>query len=196
MNNRAFLRSSLSLSLIFFLIVAGCQKGDGSKHLTLAIVSGVEGDTLKEAAREYQQQTGVHIEVAEFPYANLFEKEMIDLNSASGAYDLIMMDDPWFPRFAKGNYLSDLAPFYQKRNLTVDDDFVPASIALGRHPYETGALYALPYVGNSQLFFYRKDLFEKHSLREPATWDEVLAAAKIISEREQTGAPGGGRLYG
>ncbi len=193
-SNRASLHWLLSLCLIFFLIAAGCRTSDNSPTLTLAVVSGVEGDALKEAAREYQQQTGAHIEVAEFPYANLFEKEMIDLNSATGAYDLIMMDDPWFPRFA--SHLSDLAPFYQKRNLTVDDDFVPASIALCRHPYETGALYALPYVGNSQLFFYRKDIFEKHNLREPATWDEVLTAAKTISERELTGASGGGRLYG
>src|SRR5213075_2812199 len=54
----------------------------------------------------------------------------------------------------------------------------------------------LPYVGNSQLFFYRKDLFQKHSLKEPATWDDVLAAAKTISEQETNGAYGGGKVYG
>ncbi len=52
------------------------------------------------------------------------------------------------------------------------------------------------YVGNSQLFFYRKDLFQKHNLKEPATWDDVLAAAKTISENETNGAPGGGKVYG
>jgi multiple sugar transport system substrate-binding protein len=54
----------------------------------------------------------------------------------------------------------------------------------------------LPYVGNSQLFFYRKDLFEKYNLRAPATWDDVLTAVKTIDERERDGAPGGGRVYG
>ncbi|HEU5130681.1 MAG TPA: extracellular solute-binding protein, partial [Pyrinomonadaceae bacterium] len=49
----------------------------------------------------------------------------------------------------------------------------------------------LPYVGNSQLFFYRKDLFEKHSLNPPATWDDVLAAAKTIQEKET-----GSGMYG
>jgi multiple sugar transport system substrate-binding protein len=67
---------------------------------------------------------------------------------------------------------------------------------LCRHPYETGALYALPYVGNSQLFFYRKDLFEKHSLKGPATWQDVLTAAKVIHENESQGAPGGNRVHG
>src|SRR6185369_8776152 len=75
-----------------------------------------------------------------------------------------------------------------------DDDFVKSSLALCRHPYETGSLYALPYVGNSQLFFYRKDLFEKHGLKEPSTWDDVLTAAKTIQEKETSA--NGGKMYG
>ncbi|HYK21647.1 MAG TPA: extracellular solute-binding protein, partial [Pyrinomonadaceae bacterium] len=58
-----------------------------------------------------------------------------------------------------------------------------------------GPFYALPYVGNSQLFFYRKDLFEKYSLKEPATWNDVLAAAKTIQEKETAGADGA-KTYG
>jgi multiple sugar transport system substrate-binding protein len=69
-------------------------------------------------------------------------------------------------------------------------------MALCRHPYQSGALLALPYVGNSQLFFYRKDLFRKANLKAPASWEEVLNAAKLISEQETAGAPGGGRVYG
>jgi multiple sugar transport system substrate-binding protein len=187
------------LSLILLTLFAGCgqqQQGDG-KQLTLAVNSGVEGDALKQAARDYEAQTGVHINIAEFPYANLFEKELVDLNARTGAYDLIMLDDPWFPRFAEQQVLTDLKPFYEKRGQSgPDNDFVPNSLALCKHPYQTGALYALPYVGNSQLFFYRKDVFQKHTLKEPATWDEVLAAAKLIQERETAGAPGGGKMYG
>jgi multiple sugar transport system substrate-binding protein len=33
-------------------------------------------------------------------------------------------------------------------------------------------------------------------LKEPATWDEVLAAARVISESETAGAPGGARMHG
>lgn len=183
----------------FGLLLSSCS-GTGqrdAKTLTLAINSGVEGDALKQAAKDYEQQTGIHINIAEFPYANLFEKELIDLNARTGAYDLIMLDDPWFPKFASLNVLTDLTPLLQKRGKSgPDDDFVATSIALGREPYQTGALYALPYVGNSQLFFYRKDLFQKHNLKEPATWDDVLSAAKTISENETSGAPGGGKVYG
>ena len=171
--------------------------GPGGKVLTIAINSGVEGDALRQAATDYEQQTGIHINIAEFPYANLFEKELLDLNARTGAYDLIMLDDPWFPKFASLNVLTDLGPLLQKRGKGApDDDFVSSSIALCRSPYQTGALFALPYVGNSQLFFYRRDLFQKHNFKAPESWDEVLRAARTISEQEATGAPGGGKLYG
>jgi multiple sugar transport system substrate-binding protein len=191
----AFALIAITLSILPF---TACQRsGSNGKQLTLAVNSGVEGDALKQAARDYEAQTGVHINIAEFPYANLFEKELIDLNARTGAYDLIMLDDPWFPKFATRESLTDLTQLYEKRGQKgPDEDFVSTSIALCRHPYQTGALYALPYVGNSQLFFYRKDIFEKHNLKEPLTWDDVLAAAKLISESETTGAPDGSRVHG
>ncbi len=187
----------ISIALAALLSLACGRSSTGGKQLTLAVNSGVEGDALKQAARDYEAQTGVRINIVEFPYANLFDKELVDLGARTGAYDLIMLDDPWFPRFATEEFLTDLMPLYQRRNLKgPDEDFIATSLALCRHPYSTGALYALPYVGNSQLFFYRKDIFEKHGLKEPATWDEVLQAARLISERETAGAPSGGRMYG
>ena len=121
-----------ALVIAFGLTLTNCKgkRADG-KVLTLAINSGVEGDALKQAARDYEAQTGVHINIAEFPYANLFEKELIDLNAHSGAYDLIMLDDPWFPKFAALNVLTDLTPLLKQRGMDKpDDDFVSASIAL------------------------------------------------------------------
>ena len=183
------MRATILLTLLLVLTVSCTHRNE----LTLAVVSGVEGDALKQAARDYESQTGTHINIAEFPYTNLFEKELIDLKARTGAYDLIMLDDPWFPRFAGEQLLTDLTPLLQQRGQSgPDSDFVETSVALCRHPYQTGALYALPYVGNSQLFFYRKDLFEKHSLKQPATWQDVLTAAKTINEQENSG----GKVYG
>jgi multiple sugar transport system substrate-binding protein len=154
--------------------------------LTIAVNAGVEGDALKAAAQEYGQQNNLTVNISEFPYANLFEKELVDLVNRTGAYDVIMLDDPWFPRFAGGDNLTELTPLIERRGVAwPDQDFVETSLALCHHPYSTGRLYALPYVGNSQLFFYRRDLFEKYQLNPPATWDDVLDAARVITEREQ-----------
>ncbi|MEK6410283.1 MAG: ABC transporter substrate-binding protein [Acidobacteriota bacterium] len=187
----------LVMSCVGFSLASCKGTGGEAGQITLAVNSGVEGDALKQAARDYETLTGVRVNIAEFPYDNLFEKEQLDLTASTGAYDLIMLDDPWFPRFASEELLTGLTPLYQKRGQSgPDEDYLRSSMALCKHPYESGELYALPYVGNSQLFFYRKDLLQKHGLKDPATWDDVLTAAKTIDERERSGAPGGGRVYG
>ena len=196
---RSIAAALLLLSAFAAASLSACKNSGPatSELLSLAVNAGVEGDALKQAARNYEAQTGVRVNISEFPYDDLFSKEYVDLKAATGAYDLIMLDDPWFPRFATEELLTDLGPLLQKRGQNGPDaDFVGSSIALCRHPYETGALFALPYVGNSQLFFYRGDLFKKHNLKEPATWDDVLNAAKTIDERERDGSPGGGAVHG
>jgi multiple sugar transport system substrate-binding protein len=157
------------LSPVCFLI--SCRAPE--KSFTVAVNAGVEGTALKTAAKEWGAAHGLRIEVVELPYANLFEKEQLDLNSHTGAYDVIMIDDPWFPRMAEGLATLPREP---------DSDFVASCVAVCRSGEKT---LALPYVGNSQLFFYRKDLFAKYSLDAPRTWDEVLAGAKKIGEGEK-----------
>jgi multiple sugar transport system substrate-binding protein len=161
----------------------------------VAINAGVEGDALKAAARDYQKISGIRMEAVELPYGSLFEKEMLDLSSRAGAYDVIMMDDPWFPRLATDGKLTALLPMFQKSGSPGPDaDFINASMELCRQPYPSGALFALPYVGNANFFFYRQDLFEKYGLPEPATWDIVLRAAREIESREVRGRAQ--RMYG
>ena len=144
MNKTFFVRLVAALLILLFLRavrvpLGGCQPGgpdggDGGdvKQLSLAVNSGVEGDALKAAARDYEALRGVKINIAEFPYANLFEKELVDLVNRTGAYDLIMLDDPWFPRFASGQgLLTELGPLYEARGLAgPEEDFVKTSLAL------------------------------------------------------------------
>ncbi len=147
------------------------------RSLTIAVNAGVEGSALKLAAKEWGAARGVRVEVVELPYSNLFEKEQLDLTSRTGAYDVVMMDDPWFPLMSDNGNLAELphAP---------DADFLPSCVQVCKNPSD-GKYFALPYVGNAQLFFYRKDLFAKYNVAPPATWDDVLAAAKTIGEREK-----------
>ncbi len=162
--------------VVAMMVLAGC--GNEPPALTIAINAGVEGDALKAAAAEWGARNRTRVDIVELPYANLFEKELLDLTSRTGAYDIIMMDDPWFPRMAENGQLAPL----EKQP---DADFLTSCLDVCREPYSTGAFYALPYVGNSQLFFYRKDLFDKHGMAAPATWSEVLAAGKKIGAAEK-----------
>ena len=64
------------------------------------------------------------------------------------------------------------------------DDFVEPARRVSRYPVGSGPYYAVPFVGNVELFAYRRDLFEKNGLARPESWTDVLNAAKTISEAE------------
>ena len=163
-------------------LLAACSRPPSGPRLVVAVNAGVEGEALKHAAADYERSAGVRMEIVELPYANLFEKAMLDLDGRGGFYDVIMMDDPWFPRLAAREQLVPLDPLYSNTGAAgPDSDFVPTSLALCREPYPAGRLYALPYVGNSQLFFYRKDLFDQHGLSAPRTWHEARETARRLA---------------
>src|SRR5579862_5081571 len=119
----------VSLSLILCALLAACSRSP-ERTLTIAVNAGVEGTALKTAAKEWGALRGVRVEVVELPYANLFEKEQLDLTSRTGAYDVIMLDDPWFPRLVEGGNLAPLPH-------DPDVDFISSCLAVCRNPYST-----------------------------------------------------------
>lgn len=127
----------------------------------------------------------VTIEYLGLPWAGLREKITIELVEGRGDFDLVILDDPWTPEFLPAGFLEPLDPWFAKTGQILNPDFIPTALALGRWPYPDGTLYALPIVGNVQLFAYRRDLFEKHGLKHPPeTWTEVLEAARVLAEKE------------
>lgn len=184
--------TALALAILLIapatLSLAGCggERGPSEPTLLIAVNAGVEADSLQQAVQDYEQQFGVQIQVVEYPYQSLFEKLIIALSGSSTHYDLVMIDDPWFPRFAQMDGLRELTPLYEARDLEgPDPDFLAPCLALCRYPYGHGRLYALPYVGNTQLFFYRQDLFERYNLPPPRTWDEVLSTGRWLGSQEK-----------
>lgn len=152
--------------------------------IVLAVPNGSEGDGLRAAAADYQQMKGITIDIVQAPYANLFEKAANAGASKSGAYDIVLMDDPWLPFFAENGYLEPLGKYFQAIGTDgPDSDFLAKSIALCRNPYNTGPYVCLPYVGNAQMFFYDPEEFAKQGLPEgPKTWDDVIKAATAVSK--------------
>ena len=178
--------TALIAVLLFTVLLGGCSSGGNKDRLLVAVNAGVEADGLKAAVEDYRKEFGVRVEIVEFPYQSLFEKIQLAFSGPSTEYDLVMMDDPWFPRLAQMGGLAELSEFYHAQGLEgPDDDFVGPCIRICRYPYGTGKLFALPYVGNTQLFFFRKDLLEKYNLAPPTTWQEVLESGRTVGKSEE-----------
>lgn len=162
-----------------------------SANFTMLVPSGSEGDGLRAAAADYSKLKNTKVEVIQAPYSNEFEQAANAGQTKSGAFDIVLMDDPWIPFFAENGHLEDLTPYFKKAGLDgPDNDFLSKSLAICRNPYNTGPYVCLPYVGNAQMFFYDAAKFKEAGVEAPKTWDNVLNAAKALSEK------GGGRYFG
>jgi multiple sugar transport system substrate-binding protein len=182
--------------------VAAAGLGVASKRSAFAAPAFLQGSTIVfaltdgDAPRiqplvdEYAAANNVTIEVQPNPFANLLEKLTLNLTQATGAYDVVSMDDPWMPQFAGGQFLMNLQELMDARGMEPDEDFIPELLALGDYPPGSG-LRGIPWVGNVQVYAWRTDVFEDMGLETPKTWDEVLTAAQTITDAR--GAEG---LYG
>ncbi|MDL4842528.1 ABC transporter substrate-binding protein [Aquibacillus rhizosphaerae] len=186
--------------LISLIVLTACNKASSSSgdeetskedtkeastepvELTIAARAGSMADALTEVVKQYEEETGNKVNVNAMPYDNLKETVVLDVRNNSGAFDLVMIDDPWMPEFAEGELLTNLDSYFPDG---LASDFVQKSAALGKVPYETGSTYAVPFIGNVQMFFYRNDLVEKYDIDAPQTWDDVLAFAETIKDEEQ-----------
>lgn len=148
------------------------------------IIAGRDGGYAKAlglAVEMYKAKNpDLEVERLELPYSGLLEKATISLREKAGAYDVLMLDDTWAVEFMSNGWLSDL----DKLGGGLDEDFVKPARDVSRFPVGTGPHYAVPFVGNVELFAYRKDLLEKYGFDRPTSWTDVVAAAKAISENE------------
>jgi multiple sugar transport system substrate-binding protein len=170
----------LTVAVLAGLSVLGAVSAHADK-LVIAGRDGAYASALKIAVEAYKAKNpGTEIERLELTGGGLLEKVTIAMREKSGAYDVIMLDDPWAVEFMGKGWLANL----DKLGGGVAEDFVKPARDVSRHPYGSGAYFAVPFVGNVEMFAYRKDLFEKHGLAKPASWTAVLDAAKTISAKE------------
>lgn len=142
--------------------------------LTIAGRDGGYGKALTMAVAEFEaMNNGVEIDLLELPYGGLFEKVTVSMREGAAAYDVIMLDDTWATEFMSKGWLADLDAL----GGGIDGDFIGAAVDVSRYPVRDGDLFAVPFVGNVEMFAYRSDLMER-----PESWTDVLAAAKSVSE--------------
>ncbi len=159
-------------------------------------------DAVMEVIPAFTEETGIEVEVDQLQYLKMREKQTLELTKSEGDYDLIA-----YVVFSKADYvyadqLENLARYFMNPKLAdpaydagdLIDGYVQnigvAGGSKGYLPGPTGSLYGIPFGSETSILGYRKDIFEKHGLDVPATYDEMLELACKIPELE----PGMGGL--
>ena len=151
---------------------------------------------------QFIEETGINVEVDQLQYLKMRERQNLVLTKPKGDYDLIA-----YVVFSKADYVyadqvEPLARFFMNPKLAdpsydpedlIDSYVQNIGVAGGKKGYlpgPTGALFGIPFGSETSVFGYRKDIFEKHGLKVPETYDELLDLACRIPELE----PGMGGL--
>jgi ABC-type glycerol-3-phosphate transport system substrate-binding protein len=50
-----------------------------------------------------------------------------------------------------------------------------------------GKIYGFPYIGGGDIYAYRKDLFEKHGLSEPESWEDIVEIGQKLKTDDMWG---------
>jgi multiple sugar transport system substrate-binding protein len=155
--------------------------------LTLSRWAGDPWETeTKTAGSEWAIATGGQFTVDAVPYENLHDKQVLQLSSHSGGYDLVYVHPGWFGEYAKAGYLKPIGSYLNDKSLnpagfTGASAYVPSILKQGTY---NGQQYCLQDFVGTVLLAYRKDVFAKYHLAPPVTWAQVAADAKLLNHKQ------------
>lgn len=97
------------------------------------------------------------------------------LRSGSARYDILNIDVAWTSEFAAAGWISSL-----NADRFPIKTFLPPVVDTATY---RGRLYALPYVTNAGLLYYRKDILDREGEKPPRTWAELERLAKTVAPK-------------
>ena len=188
-------------------LAAAVLTGCGGKEESRESQSAEGGKTLKilthydaafaEAAKKYEEETGIHVEIEQTAYENIGDTLEVVLSSGSDEYDLIMADGPNTSAYVSRGYLEPLTTYFTEEE---KKSFSPELLKQGT---VNGEFYAAPLGDSSTVLYYNKNLlkeagievdFSQYTGENRITWEELTEIAKeAVAALDPDGSKG---LYG
>jgi len=157
-----------------------------AQQTTLRVFSGGANqrpDLMRKLFDQYQAKNpNVKIDIETGGATSELQRQYLStvLNAKDSAIDIYMIDIVNPAQYFGAGWLEPLDAYIGK----------PADVLKPYLPvYSTsnvvdGKLAAMPAFADAMFMYYRKDLLDKHGVKEPKTWDELSAAASKIQKAE------------
>jgi trehalose/maltose transport system substrate-binding protein len=175
----------VGLCLIALLALAGCvDRGAGTGPVTVVfkhakILGPV--DPMPSLLAEFEaRHPGIRVKAEALPWSSDEQRQFLVINLEGGnpGFDVMMLDCIWVPEFARAGWLLDLTSALPPGEM---DAHFPSAVAAARY---RGRDWALPWLMNVGLLYYRADLLAKYGLRVPDTYAELVAAIRRVRAGE------------
>jgi len=123
--------------------------------------------------------TGAKVEVAEMPFAELFQKVQTDWTTGTNSVDVGVVTAGWVVELAAAGLVEDLTPYVEKDTKLDLQDIAP--YFRENNQKIQGKTIGLTIDGDFQMVYYRKDVLDAAGLQPPKTWEEMVSAAQKLT---------------
>jgi multiple sugar transport system substrate-binding protein len=172
------------LFAILLAVIVVAAAGAQAKELRVLLANHPYGDLLKAAIPEFEQATGIKVNLEQYQESQLSTKLATEFATGSSTVDVFMTRP-----------LQEAKMFYKNgwfQPLTSYDfsDFPQSSLGLVTFGTKT---YSVPIVTEWEVLYYRVDLLKKAGIAVPKTLAELEAAAKKLNTPEVAGIASRGK---
>ncbi len=155
------------------------EKSYEGVELTLASMTDQYVAAFRYLIPMFEEETGIKVTLDELGYTDLYQKLTADFVAQTANYDLMTMDIVWSGEYAANGYTLPLDDFMARDQDELQmDDILPVTWTLGEWE---GKHWAYPLAGYANVLNYRTDVFEKAGIEPPQTQEELLEAAKMLT---------------
>ncbi len=168
------------LRCLALLAAALCLLGQAFAAQTTVTIGTINNNDMiimQELSKEFEKQNpDIKLNWVVLEENTLRQRITTDISTNSGQFDIMTIGLMEAPMWGERGWLAPLENFPPEYQY---DDLIE-SVRNGLS--YNGVQYALPFYAESQMLFYRKDLFEKAGITMPEapTWDQVAEmAAKL-----------------
>jgi multiple sugar transport system substrate-binding protein len=149
-------------------------------------------DTLQPHIKEFEELTGIKVDVQVFPEDQMRQKALIGLQARTSEFDVFMsLISREGLNYYNAGFYENLDSYVKNPKLTSPDfdinDFFPGPI---NGEKIQGNLIGLPINVEGPVLYYNKELFDKYGAEVPKKLEDIETAAKKVVEGSK------GQVYG
>ena len=158
------------------ILLAACTPGASEREPITLVFKHAKilgpADPVPALLREFEQRhVGVRVKAESLSWNSDDQHQffVINLEGRGAAFDVMMLDVVWVAEFARAGWLLDLSPWVSPAELA---PHFPSTLEPATW---NGGVWAMPWLMNVGVLYYRADLLARHALAPPRTWEELIA---------------------
>lgn len=163
--------------------LTACGGGGGSgdsSTVNVMLANHVWTDLITEKIPEFEEQTGLTVNVSQLSEDQLVDNYKVKLNAGTTDFDVMMYRPLQSGKlFGQSGYLLDISDRVSDAGDWDWDDFQTGPVELTTYEDQT---VGVPMITESEMVYFRKDLLEASGLEAPTTMEELENAVATIAE--------------